>query len=132
MSKRNVASFIIFIFFVAMFPIAFAQKAYAYQNSGYFNNVKVGLLSMSSTTITATLNGDYTLNGQVYPSGSVLNIGINGTSITLNGAVQSQISLTPNNSSNLLTLTSGSISNKYLGSFLIKYYNGKVLPINMY
>lgn len=131
MHKRHVASFTIFIFFVTMFPIAFAQKAFAYQNSGYFNNVKVGLLSMSSTTVTATLNGDYTLNGQVYPSGSVLNIGTNGTSITLNGIVQSEITLTPNNSSNLLTLTSGSVSNKYLGSFLIKFYNGKILPINM-
>lgn len=130
MFKRLVASFAMFIFFTLMFPIAFAQKAYAYQNSGYFNNVKVGLLSMSSTNITATLNGDYTLNGQVYPSGSVLNIGISGTSITLNGAVQSQITLTPNSSSNLLTLSSGSVSNKYLGSFLIKYYNGKILPIN--
>jgi SpoIID/LytB domain len=114
-----------------MIPIAFAQKVYAYQNSGYFNNVKVGLLSMSSTNITAILNGDYTLNGQVYPSGSVLNIGTNGTSVTLNGVVQSQIILTPNNSSNLLTLTSGLVSNKYLGSFLIKFYNGKILPINM-
>lgn len=130
MFKRHVASFIVFIFFIAMFPIAFAQNVHAYQNSAYFNNVKVGLLSMSSTNITATLNGDYTLNGQVYPSGSVLNIGISGTNLTLNGAVQSQITLTPNNSSNLLTLTSGSVSNKYLGSFLIKYYNGKVLPIN--
>lgn len=131
MFKRYFASFITCILFIAMFLIAFTLKAYAYQNSGYFNNVKVGLLSMSSTTIAATLNGDYTLNGQVYPSGAVLNFGINGTSITLNGVVQSQITLTPNNISNLVTLTSGSVSNKYLGSFLIKFYNGKVLHINM-
>lgn len=130
MFKRYIASFTIFIFFIAMLPVAFAEKVYAYQNSGYFNNVRVGLLSISSTNITATLNGDYTLNGQLYPSGSVLNIGVNGTSITLNGTVQSEIVLTPNNSSNLLTLTSGLVSNKYLGSFLVKFYNGKVLPIN--
>ncbi len=131
MFKRYFASFTIFIFFIGMFLIVFAQKAYAYQNSGYSNNLKVGLSSISSTNITATLNGDYTLNGQVYPSGSVLNFGISGTSITLNGTVQSDITLTPNNSSNLVTLTSGSVSNKYLGSFLIKFYNGKILPINM-
>lgn len=130
MSKRHVANFTILIFFIAMLPITFAQKVYAYQNSGYFNNIRVGLLSMSSTNITATLNGDYTLNGQVYLSGSVLNIGVNGTNITLNGTIQSQITLIPNNNSNMLTLTSGLVSNKYLGSFLIKYYNGKVLPIN--
>ncbi|OAA89295.1 SpoIID/LytB domain-containing protein [Clostridium ljungdahlii] len=131
MFKRYFTSFITCSLFIAMLLIAFAQKAYTYQNSGYFNNVKVGLLSMSSTTITAALNGDYTLNGQVYPFGSVLNFGISGTSITLNGVVQSQLTLTPNNSSNLVTLTSGSVSNKYLGSFVIKFYNGKVLPINM-
>ena len=131
MFKRCFLIFTTFTFFIAMFLIAFTQKAYAYQNSGYFNNVKVGLLSMSSTTITAALNGDYTLNGQVYPSGAVLNFGINGTSITLNGVVQSQITLIPQNNSNLVTLTSGSVSNKYLGSFMIKFYNGKVLPINM-
>ncbi|ADK15607.1 MULTISPECIES: SpoIID/LytB domain-containing protein [Clostridium] len=131
MFKRYFLSFTTFTFFIAMLLIAFTQKAYAYQNSGYFNNVKVGLLSMSSTTIAVKLNGDYTLNGQVYSSGSILNLGISGTSITLNGVVQSQITLTPNNSSNLVTLTSGSVSNKYLGSFSIKFYNGKVLPINM-
>lgn len=130
MFKRYVASFTAFIFFITMFLIVSAQKVYAYQNSGYFNNVKVGLLSMSSTNITAALNGDYTLNGQVYPSGSVLNIGINGTSLTLNGTTQNQITLIPNNGSNLVTLTSGLLSNKYLGSFLIKAYNGKVLAIN--
>lgn len=131
MFKRYVTSFAVFIFFIAMILMASGQKVYAYQNSSYFNNIKVGLLSMTSTNITATLNGDYTLNGQVYPSGSVLNIGISGTSITLNGAVQSQITLVPSSSSNLVTLTSGSVSNKYLGSFLIKPYNGMVLPINM-
>ncbi|KZL92598.1 SpoIID/LytB domain-containing protein [Clostridium magnum] len=130
MFKRYVASFTMFIFLVAILPITFVQKTYAYQNNGYFNNVKVGLLSMSSTNITVTLNGDYTLNGQVYPSGSILNIGVSGTSVTLNGTVQSQIILIPNNSSNLVTLTSGLVTNKYLGSFLIKYYNGKLLPIN--
>lgn len=131
MFKRYFAGLTMFILFIAMFSIVFAQKAYAYQNSGYSNNLKVGLLSMSSSTITVTLNGDYTLNGQIYPSGSVLNFGTDGTSITLNGIAQNDITLSPNNNSNLVTLTSGSTSNKYLGSFLIKFYNGKVLPINV-
>ncbi|NMM64981.1 SpoIID/LytB domain-containing protein [Clostridium sp. P21] len=131
MFKRCFASFTTFLLFIAMFLIASTQKAYAYQNSGYFDNVKVGLTSMSATTITAVLNGDYTLNGQTYPSGSVLNFGVNGTSVTLNGVVQSEITLIPNSSSNLLTLTSNSVSNKYLGYFSIKFYNGKVLPINI-
>jgi hypothetical protein len=44
-----------------------------------------------------TLNGDYSLNGQPYSSGSVLTLGISGTSITLNGSVQAEINLIPSN-----------------------------------
>lgn len=131
MFKRNVSLFTAIIFFITLFPLVFAQNAYAYQSSSYFNNLKIGLMSMSSTSLTVTLNGDYTLNGQVYPSGSVLNLGISGTSIMLNGTAQSQISLIPNGKANLLTITSGTVSNKYMGSFLIKLYNGKLLPINI-
>jgi stage II sporulation protein D len=85
---------------------------------------------MSSTSLTLTLGGEYTLNGQAYPSGSVLSLGINGTSITLNGVALSQINLTPNSSSSLLTITSGTVSYKYMGAFIIKVFNGKLLPIN--
>lgn len=131
MFKRYVAFFTVIIFIITMFPIAFSEKVYAYQNNAYFNNVKVGLVSMSSATITLTLNGDYTLNGQVYSSGSVINLGINGTSITLNGILLSQITLNPNNSNNFLIITSEGVSNKYMGSFLIKFSNSKILPINI-
>lgn len=131
MVKRFVSFFTALIFLITLFPIAFTKNAYAYTNNSYFNNLKVGLVSMSSTIVTVNLNGSYTLNGQVYPSGSVLNLGVNGTSLTLNGEIQSQVTLTPNDSSNLLTITSGSVSNKYFGSFLIKIMNGKVLPINI-
>ncbi|MBC8060784.1 MAG: SpoIID/LytB domain-containing protein, partial [Clostridiaceae bacterium] len=131
MFKRYVAFFTAVFFFITIFPIAITQRVQAYQNNAYFNNVKVGLVSMLSTGLTLTLNGDYTLNGQVYPSGSVINLGINGTSITLNGTLQSQITLNPNNSSNLLMITSGAVSNKYMGSFLIQLSGSKLLPINM-
>ncbi len=130
MFKRYVAIFTVVIFFITLFPIVFPQKVHAYQNNSYFSDLKVGLVSMSSTSITLTLNGNYTLNGQVYPSGSVISLGISGTSITMNGTSLSQFTLTANNSSNLLTITSGPVSNKYMGSFLFKILNGKILPIN--
>lgn len=130
MSKRFVSIFAVIIFIFTILPLSFTQKVYAYSNNSYFNDLKVGLVSMSAANITITLGGEYTLNGQVYPSGSVLNLGVNGTSITLNGTAQSQINLNTNNSSNLLTITSGTVSNKYMGSFIIKVYNGKILPIN--
>lgn len=130
MLKRSISVFTAFMLVFSLFTCTFTRNAYAYQNNSYFNNVNVGLVSMSSTALTVTLNGDYTVNGQVYPSGTVFNLGLSGTSIILNGTQQSQLSFSPNNSSNLLTITSGSISNKYMGSFIIKVYNGKLLPIN--
>jgi stage II sporulation protein D len=113
-----------------MFPLALKQKVHAYQNKSYFSDLKIGLTSMSSTSLTLTLSGEYALNGQVYPSGSVLSLGVNGTSVTLNGVPLSQINLTPSSSSNLLTITSGTVSYKYMGAFIIKAFNGKLLPIN--
>lgn len=131
MLKRNVAIFVAIIFVITMLPLSIVQGAYAYTSNAYFNDLKIGLVSMSATTNTITLNGDYTINGQVYPSGSVFNLGISGTSITFNGTLQNQISLIPKDkANNLLTLTSGSVSNKYMGSFLFKIYNSKVLAIN--
>ena len=118
------------MFIVTLLPSIFFQKVHAYTGNSYFNYLKVGLTSMLATSIKITLNGDYTLNGQTYSSGSILNLGISGTSITLDGLSQSEISLIPNNQSNLLTITSGPVSNKYMGSFLIKIYNAKLFIIN--
>lgn len=130
MLKRNTAIFTVIIFIITMLPLSYVQKVYAYTNSSYFNDLKIGLVSMSGANVTLTLNGDYTINGQAYLTGTVLNLGVNGTSITWNGTLQSQINLIPNSKTNLLTITAGTITNKYMGSFLIKVYNGKVLAIN--
>lgn len=51
---------------------------------------------MSTTPNKITLSGDYTSNRQTYSSGSILNLGINGTSITVNGISQSELNLVPN------------------------------------
>jgi stage II sporulation protein D len=130
MFKRYAAIFTAIFLMINMFPVMLMQKVHAYQNNSYFNDLKVGLTTMSSTSITITLGGEYTLNGQVYPSGTIFNLGISGTSITLNGVAQDQISIVPSNKTSLLTLKSGTLSYKYMGSFLIKMFNGKLLPIN--
>lgn len=129
MFKRFVATFTA-VFLIFTVSPAFFQKVYAYQNNSYFTDLRIGLVSMSSPSAILTLGGEYTVNGQVYPSGTSFNIGISGTSITLNGTAQSQISLTPSERTTLLTITSGSVSNKYMGSFIIKLLNGKLVPIN--
>lgn len=130
MIKRTISIFTIIIFIITMLPLGFIKKVQAYSSPSYFNDLKVGLISMSSPSMTLTLNGSYTLNGQSYPSGTVLCLGISGTSITVNGTLSDTVNLIPNSSSNLLTIASNSISNKYIGSFLIKIYNSKLLPIN--
>ncbi|ERI93772.1 SpoIID/LytB domain protein [Clostridiales bacterium oral taxon 876 str. F0540] len=113
-----------------MLPLAIMQKVYAYQNNSYFNDLKIGLVSMSASSISISLSGDYALNGKVYPSGSLLSLTTDGTSILLNGTTLNQINLVPNSNSSFLIITSGTVSNKYMGSFLIKVLNGKLLPIN--
>ena len=130
MFKKLVAVFTAVFLMITFVPSVLIQKAYAYQNNSYFNDLRVGLTSMSATTIRATLNGEYSINGQAYPSGTILNMSINGTSISLNGTLLNQINIVPNGKSNLLTITTGTVSNRYMGSFLIRVLDGKLLPIN--
>lgn len=130
MFKRYAAIITVFIFIMSLLPLGWGEKVHAYSNSAYFNDLKVGLLSISSPSVTITLNGDYEINGQAYPTGSMFNLGINGTSITFNGTLQGQLIIVPKPKENLLTITSGSLTNKYMGSFTFKLYNNKILPIN--
>jgi stage II sporulation protein D len=130
MFKRYAAIITVFIFIVSLLPLGWGERVHAYSNSAYFNNLKVGLVSMSSPSVTITLNGDYDINGQTYTAGSVFNLELDGTSITFNGTLQSQLNIVPKAAENLLTITSGSVTYKYMGSFTFKLYNNKILPIN--
>ena len=69
MFKKNTAIFVVIMFICTLLPFSYFHKVHAYTSNSYFNNLKVGLTSMSATSITITLNGDYTLNGQPYSSG---------------------------------------------------------------
>lgn len=128
--KKITSFLILFVFFIAIFPKLSSENAYAYQNSSYFTGVKVGLVSMASNSITLVTTGDYSVNGQAYPSGSIFVLSGNGTSYTMNGTNQSSLSFIPDNSSNLLTVTSNSITNNYMGSFRFVISKNKILPIN--
>jgi len=128
--KKYTAFFTSLFLVITMLPLAITQKVSAYQNSSYFNYLKIGLVSMSAASISIALSGDYTFNGKVYPSGSTLSLTTDGTSILLNGTTLNQVNLVPSSNSNLLSITSGTVSNRYMGSFLIKVLNGKLLPIN--
>jgi SpoIID/LytB domain protein len=120
------AFMLLFSFTSAVYP----NNVQAYSNSKMFNEVKVGLVSMSSTLLTAVLTGGYTLNGMQQPSGTVLTIKANNNMLKVNGVDYSEVQLLPLSSSSLVTLTSGTATYKYQGSFLFRVSSDKVLPVN--
>lgn len=130
MRKKVISVFTLFFFMVSLFSITFSGSVKAYQNQCYFSNLKIGLLSMASDTLTATLSGDYFLNGSTVFSGTCLNFKITNGNVNINGTEYSSVNLVPLASANLLSITSGTRNNKYLGSFSFKIDNGKILPIN--
>ncbi|MDT8718409.1 SpoIID/LytB domain-containing protein [Clostridium sp. 19966] len=130
MVKHYSKIFTVVLFITLIFPSLLVKKVYAYSNISYYSNVKVGLVSMSAANMSITLNGNYAINGQAYLSGTTLNLSISGNNILLNGTAQSQIALTPSSGENLIAITSGTATNKYMGAFLFKMYNNKILPIN--
>lgn len=130
MKKRTIAIFTLFFFMVSLFSMTFTNRVKAYQNQSYFSNLKIGLVSMASSTLTITLNGDYSLNGSTVFSGTSLNFKITNGNVNINGTEYSSANLTPLVSTNLLSIANSTKSNKYLGSFSFKVDSGKILPIN--
>jgi SpoIID/LytB domain protein len=130
MIKRFIAAFTAVFLLVALIPSTFIKEAKAYQNSSYFSDLRVGLVTMSATSIKVTLNGSYTVNGQAYASGTTLNFSVSGTSISFNGALHNQITIEPSSKTNLLSVTSGTVTNRYMGSFVLRVLDGRILPIN--
>lgn len=132
MLKKYFSVIMTLVFLTTLVPTFFyTQETLAYENSTYFKTIKIGLVSMSSTSLKLTLNGDYTINNKVYASGSTLNLLTDGTNLILNGSIQSNISIVPNNQSNLLCITLGTNTNSYMGNFSFQIYNKKILPINI-
>ncbi|URZ17107.1 SpoIID/LytB domain-containing protein [Clostridium felsineum] len=133
MQKRRLkllSGFTVMAVTLSYFPLFGGMKVLAYKNQAYFNDLKIGLVTMTNQTISIKLNGDYMLNGTLIPSQSTLNLSVNGSGIALNGTIYPYISLTPNNSSNLITITSGSQTYSYPGNFVFNVSGGKILPID--
>ncbi|AAK80460.1 stage II sporulation protein D [Clostridium acetobutylicum] len=126
--------------FVSMFTTAALTFSYcsflgginalAYKNPAYFNDLKVGLTTMANQTMSLKLNGDYTLNGTLVPSQTILNLTVSGSGISLNGTVYQSIMMTPTASPNLITISSGTQVYSYPGSFTFQVSGGKILPID--
>ena len=118
------------IFVFSLLSFQYSGRVRAYQNLNYFNNLKVGLVRISNSTMTVKLSGDYLLNGSSIPSGTLLNFSVTNGSLVVNGTSYSSIALTPKSDSNLLIISNGTETNNYAGSLTFQITNGKILPID--
>jgi len=130
--KQKIRIFIA-IFLVCVFILA--NSVQAFTNSDYYNNqnINIGLESMQSSQLNITLNGDYTLNGVVYKSGTSYVLKVSGTQIDLNGKLYANVTFIPQNNSNTIKIVS-SYTRNYLGTLAFKIDSSsgtsKVMPIN--
>lgn len=130
MRKRFLSGFMVFLFVFAAITTLFPQKNLAYQSKAYYSSIKIGLKSMEAASMLLTLNGSYSLNGQTFPSDSSYTLNISNGRVTFNGTSYSSFTLTPSNNINTITIRSGNLTRKYLGSIQFKVVSGMILPIN--
>ena len=129
-NKRVISFITAFVFMFSLLASLTLNNVQAYSNSSIFNDVRVGLVSMANSNLTAVLNGSYTLNGIQYSSGTILTLKASNGLVNVNGTDYSDVHLLPLSSSSLVTLTSGTVSYKYQGKFLFKVSSGKIIPVN--
>jgi SpoIID/LytB domain protein len=123
MKRRIIALFTAFI-------LCFSTTTFAYTNSAYNEDLKIGLKNMVSSSIKVVFNGNYLADSQVFPSGTsiVLNA-INGK-IDFNGKQYSEIVFTPDNVDNTIRLEIGSKKYNYHGRVKFALSSSSILPIN--
>lgn len=129
-NKKAIGFSTILISLFTLFNAVFSPKIHAYSNPALTQDLKVGLVSMADSSLTVTLNGNYTLNGSTLPAGSKISVHFTNGSININGINYSQVQLTPLSQNVTLTLSNGTSTYKYKGSFLLKIEADKILPIN--
>ena len=122
--KRRIAAVFVIIFFI------FTSTAYAFDNSSYYSDIKIGLENMTSNQIKVTLNGSYSCLGSTIPSGTTFSLGISGNTLSYNGKTYSELDFVPVNSENTIKLQSGTKVYSYLGNMDFKINSGKILPVN--
>ena len=120
--------------FILVFTLVFAaipNKAFAYQNPSYYKNLNIQLKSMSSSTMTLTLNGEYKMNGNILPSGATLRIVSGATDLLVDGISYKEVQLIPENSSNTIRLYNDTRAFSYLGTLILKSEASKIMPYNI-
>lgn len=110
---------------------AIPEKARAYENPSYYRDLKVQLKSMSSSTMTLTLNGDYIMNGNPVKSGTILNVSSGTNAVIVNGVSYTEAVLIPQSHQNTIRLYNNSKALSYLGSISLKSEGGKIMPYNI-
>lgn len=105
-------------------------QVHAYSNAALMQDLKVGLVSMANSDLKVVLNGNYTLNGTQFSTGTTLNIKFIGGTVNINGINYIDPKLSPLSQNNYIVLSSGTSIYKYKGSFLFKVLSDKLLPIN--
>lgn len=130
MKKGFFLSFITITFLFATILVNIPKITFAYQNSAYYNDIRIGLKSMSAASLSITLNGSYSINGQALPTGSSYLLTISGGKIIFDGQAYDNFSLLPLNDGSTITIKSVSKTYKYLGNMQFKILNSLILPIN--
>jgi SpoIID/LytB domain protein len=123
------STMIIFIFVLA--NSVFSLKVHAYSNPALAQDLKVGLVTMTNSALTATFSGNYTLNSTQIPAGTTLNIKLINGMININNNNYTVAQFIPLSQNSFITLTSGTSTYKYRGAFLLKVMSDKILPINI-
>lgn len=123
--KRILSIFLIITMLLS--PIS----AFAKYQEVYFQDVKIGLESMARNALSVSLNGDYLVDGALFPSGSILNLSISNGLVSFNGKIYQELSLVPVGEGSWIRIISGTKSAKYLGRMSFKAINNLILPINI-
>jgi SpoIID/LytB domain protein len=122
---------IILIFIFTLISSIFSLNANAYSNPSLREDLEVGLISMSSTTLNASLYGNYILNGSPLPEVTTLSIKPIDGMVNINGTNYMEAKLTSLSKDSFITLSSETGTYKYKGSFLFKTSADKILPVNL-
>lgn len=118
------------IAFVVIFSFIFSSISLALDKNSYFQDLRIGLENMSSTSIQITLNGDYKFNDNIVLSGTSHILNINIDKINMDGIDYDGVVLIPQNKDNTLTLKVGTKAYSYLGTIEFTIKSGNIIPIN--
>lgn len=130
LSKKTISITTTFILLFTLIFSAIPKKAWAYENPSYYRDLKVQLKSMSSASMTLTLNGNYKINGNILSSGTVLSIVSGASDLLVDGISYGEVELVPENHFNTIRLHNGTRALSYLGTITLKPEASKIMAYN--